>query len=504
MFKRILIANRGEIAVRIIRTCRDLGIWTVAVFPPSDFDSLHVRIADEAHELHSSRHYGDGDEILSIARQTGVEAIHPGYGFLAEDAAFARSCVEAGFVFVGPPVDVLERLQSKHTMLDEAEAAGFPTPPHSTTTCGRRTTCDGEALDAMAAAAAALGYPIVVKSCRGGRGRGTRLVFKPEELADGLEQARRESLLVYGDGTLYLERALWPVCHVDVQVLADREGAVVHLGERSSSMQQHNQKLVAESPAPCLTPELRRRVWQMAVEITRLFDYCGAGTVEFLVTTDGRIYFSDFKSRIQVVHRVTEMVSLMDVVAAQLELASGPLVSGRTLGFDQSGVCLNGWAMQCRINAEDPWNHYLPSPGVLHRFRLPGGQHVRVDTYGYAGCTVPERYDSLLALVVTWGADRDECIRRMKRALQDFVIVGVQTNLPLHQRIMEHPDFVQGRYTTDFIQQARLADPAPMVSLRDLAIAAAVAYERRTRAIRPVEPERLRSGWHRSARQLPG
>ncbi len=493
MFKKILIANRGEIAVRIIRTCRDLGIWTVAVFPPSDFDSLHVRIADEAHELHSTRRYGDGDEILSIARKTGVEAIHPGYGFLAEDAAFARTCLEAGFVFVGPPVEVLERLQNKHSLLDEAEAAGFPTPPHST------MAYDGETPDELAAEAEALGYPIVIKSRRGGRGRGTRLVLRPEEMAGGLEQARRESLLVYGDGCLYLERALWPVCHVDVQVLADREGAVVHLGERSSSMQQHNQKLVAETPAPCLTPELRRRVWQMAVEITRLFDYCGVGTVEFLVTGDGQIYFSDFKSRIQVVHRVTEMVSSMDLVAAQLDLAGG-----RVLGFDQSGVCLNGWAIQCRINAEDPWNNYLPSPGVLHRFRLPGGQHVRVDTYGYAGCTVPERYDSLLALVVTWGANRDECIRRMKRALQDFVIVGVQTNLPLHQRVMEHPDFVEGRYKIDFIQKARLADPAPMASLRDLAIAAAVAYERRTRALRPVEPERLRSGWHRSARRLPG
>lgn len=492
MFKKILIANRGEIAVRIIRTCRDLGMWTVAVYPPSDFDSLHVRIADEAHELHSNRRYGDGDEILNIARRTGVEAIHPGYGFLAEDADFARSCEDAGFVFVGPPVRVLERLRNKHSMLAEAGAAGIPTPPHST------KTCDGTAQEGTAAEAAALGYPIVIKSCRGGRGRGTRLVFHQEDLAEGLEQARRESLLVYGDGMLYLEHALWPVCHVDVQVLADRDGAVVHLGERCSSMQQHNQKLVTESPAPCLSPGLRRQVWEMAVEITRLFDYRGAGTVEFLVTDDNRIYFSDFKSRIQVVHRVTEMVSSMDLVAVQLELASG-----QPLSLDQSGVCLYGWAMQCRINAEDPWNHFLPSPGVLHRFRLPGGQHVRVDTYGYAGCNVPVRYDSLLALVVTWGADRDECIRRMKRALQDFAIVGVQTNLPLHQRIIEHPDFVEGRYRTDFIQKARLADPAPMSSLRDLAIAAAIAYERRTVAIRPVEPERLRGGWHRSARRLP-
>ncbi len=491
MFKKVLIANRGEIAVRIIRTCRDLGIWTVAVYPPSDLDSLHVRIADEAHELQSPRRYGDGEEILAIARTCGVDAIHPGYGFLAEEADFARDCAEAGVVFVGPPVPVLERLQAKHMMLAEVEAAGIATAPHS------QRTFNGVGLAEMAAEADVLGYPIVIKSARGGRGRGTRLVFKPGKLAENLEQARRESQLVYGDRHLYLEHALWPVCHVDVQVLADHTGAVVHLGERCSSLQQHNQKLVTESPAPCLSPELRQQVWQKALDITRLFEYRGAGTVEFLVDGEGQIYFSDFKSRIQVVHRVTEMVSDIDIVEAQLALASG-----RTLDFDQSGVQLKGWAIQCRINAEDPWNNYLPSPGVLHRFRIPGGQHVRVDTYGYAGCTVPERYDSLLALVATWGVDREECIRRMKRVLGDFVIAGVQTNLPLHQRIMEHPDFVDGRYKTDFIQQSRLADPAPMASLRDLAIAAAVAYERRTNAFRPVEPEVFRSGWHRSARTL--
>lgn len=492
MFKKILIANRGEIAVRIIRTCRDLGIKTVAVFAPTDYDSLHVRLADESLPLYSSERYADADGVLAIARQTGAEAIHPGYGFLAEDAAFAGMCEQAGIAFIGPPPGVLARFRQKATMLNEADGAGFCTPPHT------EGCFAAEDMEALTQAAEGLGYPIVIKSCRGGRGRGTRLAFKPERLPEALSSAQADARRIYGEDLLYLERAIWPAYHVDVQILADHHGHIIHLGDRCSSLQQHNQKLIAETPAPCLSVSQREHVCQAAVRIARLFGHRGAGTVEFLIGKGGEICFSDFKARIQVEHPITEMVSGVDIVAEQIAIASG-----QPLRLRQEDVRLNGWAMQCRINAEDPWNHFLPSPGKLHRFRLPSGFHVRVDTYGYGGCVVPVRYDSLLALVVTWAKERSGCIRRMQGALEDFVIIGVQTNLPLHQRVLEHPDFVGGRYDTDFIYHARLVDPAPQQDLRDVAIAAAIAYERRNKALRTPQPERLQSGWHRSARRLP-
>ena len=284
-----------------------------------------------------------------------------------------------------------------------------------------------------------------------------------------------------------------------MQVLADQHGNVIHLGERSSSLQHQNQKLIAETPAPSLTPEQRQHLWQMAVELTRLFGYQHTATVEFLVDRSGRAVFSDFKGRIQVEHPVTEMVSGVDIVAEQIAIAAG-----LPLRLRQEEVQLRGWAMQCRINAEDPWNHFLPSPGRLMRFRLPAGQHVRVDTYGYSGCMVTERYDSLLAKVIVWAEDRPACLQTMRRALQDFIILGVQTNLPLHQRILDHPGFVQGDYDMEVIHQALLSESDAPVNLRDIAIAAAVAYERRIHASPPALPERLNSGWHRSARQLPG
>lgn len=493
MFKKVLVANRGEIAVRIIRTCRDLGIKTVAVYAPSDLDSLHVRLADESLPIVSAERYADTEALLAVAHQTGAEAIHPGYGFLAEHADFAARCQAEGVTFVGTPPPTLERFEQKAIMLDDADHAGFCTPPH-TSAC-----FDAEESEILSSAADALGYPIVIKSCRGGRGRGTRIAFKPERLPDLMRTAQAEARRIYGDSLLYLERAIWPAYHIDVQILADHHGNVIHLGERCSSLQQHNQKLIAETPAPCLTQSQREHVQQTAIRLARLFDFRGAGTVEFLVGEDGTVCFSDFKGRIQVEHPITEMVSGVDIVAEQLAIASG-----QPLRLRQEEATLKGWAMQCRINAEDPWNQFLPSPGRLHRFRLPGGNHVRVDTYGYGGCIVPVRYDSLLALVVAWAEDRDGCIRRMQRALQDFIIVGVQTNVALHQRIVEHPDFIEGRYDTDFIRHARIADPAPLDDLRDVAVAAAVAYERRSKAHHPVRPDRLQSGWHRSLRHLPG
>ncbi|RME82573.1 MAG: ATP-grasp domain-containing protein [Caldilineae bacterium] len=492
MFNKVLIANRGEIAVRIIRTLRDMGIWTIAVYHEEDIHSLHVRLADEAIALKQKVDDPQAAEILEIAHATGAEAIHPGYSFGAERYDFARPVEKEGFVFIGPPSQVIRELNRKVTMLERAEQAGFRTPRHSD------TAFNVGDMEAIRRAADELGYPVVIKARRGGRGRGVRLVRRPEQLERMVQSAGAEAMAVYHDSRIYLERAIYPVLHVDVQILADRHGNVIHLGERCSALQHHNQKIICETPAPCLSEQQRRQVWEMAIELARLFGYENAGTVEFLVEPGGEIYFSDFKARIQIEHPVTEMVTGIDLVQEQLRLAAG-----EPLRWRQQDIRFEGHAMQCRINAEDPWKNFLPSPGSLRRFRLPGGLHVRVDTYGYTGGYVPRVYDPLLAKVIVWGESRDACIGRMRRALQDFIIQGIPTNLPLHQGILNHPAFLAGRYEAMLTQEAGLNEPADEAHLRDLAVIMAVAYMRRHQAPQPVIPERLTTGWHRSARRLP-
>jgi acetyl/propionyl-CoA carboxylase alpha subunit len=316
-----------------------------------------------------------------------------------------------------------------------------------------------------------------------------------------VRQALAESQMTYGSDRIFLERAILPANFVDVQLIGDGHGTLLHLGVRDGSIQFDNQKLLAESPAPCLSAEQEAQVCQMALTIARLFDYQNAGTVEFLMGADGTFYFAEIKARIQVEHPVTEMVTGVDIVREQIEIAAGKRIT-----TTQEQVKLTGWAMQCRLNARNPWNNYLPSPGHLRRFRLPGGPNVRVDTYAYSGCEVPVRYDPMLAKVAVWGEDRDECVMRMRRALQDFAIGGIQTDLSLFQRILEQPGFIAGRYNTQFLrhEMLSLAEDAPEELLRDLAAAVAIAYLVRYQSFRPVIPDRLRDGWHRSSRQIPG
>lgn len=494
MFDKVLVANRGEIAVRIVRALRDLGIWSVALYDAADSGSLHVRLADECVELKTQFSYMDGAEIIDIAQRLGVSAIHPGYGFLAERADFIRACEQAGITFIGPPSDVAATVGNKIAALERAEQAGFATPPHST------RSFSADEFDLLAAEADALGYPLIIKACAGGRGRATRVARSRKGLERSVRQAQAEAQLVFGSEQVFLERAILPCRFIDIQIVGDNYGTLLHLGTRDGSIQRYNQKLLAEAPAPSLTPAQRAEAEQMALAVARLFDLRGVGTVEFLMDGAGKFYFTEIKPRIQVEHPVTEMVTRIDLVREQVELAAGKRIRLR-----QEDIKLEGWAMQCRLNAEDPWNNFLPSPGVLRRFRLPGGPNVRVDTYGYSGCEVPVRYDPMLAVLAVWGEDRAECLSRMRRALQDFAITGVQTNLPLFQRIVDDPDFVRGEYTTQFIWRPWLepvAQPAPEL-LRDLAVAAAISYVMRYQAFKPVQPERLRSGWHTSSRELP-
>ena len=496
MFNKVLIANRGEIAVRVARACRDLGVRTVALYDDSDRGSLHVRLADECVRLPSDAVYRDAEALARIARDTGADAIHPGYGFLAEHAAFARACAAAGVAFVGPRAELLDAVRDKIGALERVRAAGFGVPRHS-----GRAFHSGE-LDELRAAAEQLGYPLVVKSCSGGRSHGTRIVRRPEQLEQTVRTAQSAAAAAFGDERVYLEQALRPARYIEVQVLGDRHGDLVCLGERDGSIQHNHRKLIEESPAPGLPQETRERILRRALDVARLFGCDGLCTVEFVVDADGQPFFAEIKARIQVEHPLTEMVTGLDLVREQLRVAAG-----ERLWLSQDDVLVQGVALQCRINAEDPWNDFLPSPGRLRRFRLPGGPHVRVDTYAYGGCEIPVRYDPLLAKVVVWDEDREACIRRMRRCLEDFAISGVQTNLPLVQRVLDAPAFRAGVYDTEFdcrpLLGERAADDVSEQTLRDLAVAAALAYLGHARRATSPQPERFQSAWHRDSRRLP-
>jgi len=492
MFNKVLIANRGEIAVRIVRACQDLGIEAVALYDAADRGSLHMRLADECVQLRSVLGYMDQQEVLRVARAVGAQAIHPGYGFLAEEPEFIRASEDAGIAFVGPPSAIAAALQDKIAALDRAHAAGFRVPRHSPAAFGE------DDLGRIRTEAERVGYPLVVKSYRGGRGRGTRLVRSLEQLAEAVRRAQAESQAVFGDRQLYLEQAVLPSRYVEVPLLCDAHGNLIHLGEHDASIQRNNHKIVEESPAPYLNTGQRAQLYQNALALARLFGCRGACTVEFLMDADGQFYFTEIKPRIQVEHPLSEMVTGIDIVREQIHIAADT-----PLRIKQSDIRPHGWAIQCRINAEDPWNRSLPSPGRLQRFRLPGGPGVRVDTYAYSGCEVPVRYDPLLAKLIVWDVDRDACLRRTRRALEDFAVGGVQTNLPLIQRILDDQDFVHGEYTTEFCRRPLLAPRASERDLRDLAVATAIAYASRNLAFRPTTPERATSGWHRESRKLP-
>ncbi len=493
MFKKILIANRGEIAVRIIRTCREMGIRTVAVYEISDRQSLHVRLADEAVRLPSHHSFMEPEWMLGIAQEVGADAVHPGYGFLAEDAGFIRACEAAGIAFIGPPADVVEAARTKISALETVRAAGIPTVVHST-----RSFADDE-FEELQAEAERLGYPLVVKSCRGGRGRGERLVDHPEQLAEIVRRSQVEAKAVYGNKQLYLERAILPAHQVGVQIAADQYGAIVHLGEREGSIIHNNQKIVEETPALCISDEQRPALLAAAVRIARLFNYQNLGTVEFLVDEAGEFYFSEIKSRIQIEHTMTEIVTRIDLVREQIRVAAG-----EPLGYAQEDIDLRGWAIMCRVQAEDPFRRYMPSPGHLRRVRLPGGPEVRVDTYLYCGCDVPPYYDPIIGKVTVWAADRPACINRMRRALEDFTIIGAPTNLPLLLKLMRVPEFVEGNYTTAILQRPLDETEAPdsETARRDLAAVMAVLHARHRESFVPQQSELTTSGWHRASRRV--
>jgi len=441
MFRKILIANRGEIALRIIWACRELGIRTVAVYSTADRDSLHVKFADEDVCIGpppNKDSYLNLSAILSAAEITGAEAVHPGYGFLAESAPFAEVCRDCGLVFIGPPPEVIRAMGDKAGAIRTVQEAGVPTIPGSGVVAS---------LEEAQEAAQTIGYPLLIKASAGGGGRGMRVVREPEALGPLFEQARAEAQAAFGVPDVYLEKYLPAPRHVEFQVLGDTHGNLVHLFERECSIQRRHQKLLEESPSTALGPELRERMAEAALSAARAVGYVNAGTVEFLLDQDGSFYFIEMNTRIQVEHPVTEMVTGIDLIKEQIRIAAGEPIS-----FTQEELSINGHAIECRINAEDP-ETFAPSPGRIHTFHLPGGPGIRVDTACYAEAVVPPYYDSMIAKLIAHGNTRGEAILRMRRALESFVVEGIRTNIPLHQRILAEEDFVRGRLSTGFMER---------------------------------------------------
>ena len=448
MFRKILIANRGEIALRVIRACRELGIQTAVVYSEADRDSLPVRLADEAFCVGpppAAQSYLHVPNIISAAMVSGAEAIHPGYGFLAENAALAEICEKTGLTFIGPPAAVIARMGDKAAAREAVSRAGVPILPGSSGPVR-------EAAQALAAAAE-IGYPVLVKACAGGGGRGMRPARDPEELRRAVETAQAEARTAFGDGRIYVEKYLEEPRHIEFQILGDRYGNVVHLGERECSLQRRHQKLIEESPSAALTPRLRQKMGEAAVRAARAVGYVNAGTVEFLLDRRQNFYFLEMNTRIQVEHPVTEMVTGIDLVKEQIRLAAG-----EPLGYARDRAGLRGWAVECRINAEDPARNFAPSPGVINLFLPPGGPGVRVDSAIYSGWRVPSHYDSLIAKVTAWGRDREEAVNRLQRALDELVIEGVKTTVSLHRRILADPLFRRGEISTGFIERRILTN----------------------------------------------
>jgi acetyl/propionyl-CoA carboxylase alpha subunit len=491
MFKKILIANRGEIAVRVIRACKELGIRTVAVYTETDSGSLHVRLCDECALLDHPSDFLNPERIVELARAKGADGIHPGCGFLAEQPEFLRAADEAGIRVIGPSRAAAEAISCRLAALNRAREAGFPTVDHSPV-----SYLEGD-FPALWAEAGKLGYPLLVKSCSGGRGPGERMVQSPDRLESAVLSARLEALSFFHQSSLYLEKAVLPAYEVGVQVLRDGRGQSVQFGEYQSLVQHGNRRVISESPAPVLSPRQRDEIREAARDLANLFGVENAATVEFLVGEDGRFYFAEIKAGLQLEHPLFEMLAQVDLVHAQIRLAGG-----EQLPFGQQEISMRGSALLCKINAEDPWNAFLPSPGRIRRMWLPGGPNVRVDTYVYAGCQVPGNYDPSVAKLTVWGADRQSCIDRMRCALDEFNIAGIETNLSLLQSILSTSEFGQGRYSTDF-QAHPCPDEAQSAEdhLRDLAVAAAVIQLLREQCQQSPIPDRSGMNlWRRSLR----
>lgn len=442
-FQKILIANRGEIAVRIIRACRELGIYSVAVYSEADRDSLHVKLADEAYCIGptlSKDSYLNFTNLMSVATLTEADAIHPGYGFLAENADFAEICERCNITFIGPSPDAISRMGDKSVAKQTMKEAGVPVIPGS----------DGlivEVEDAVRIARE-IGYPVIIKATAGGGGKGIRIAENEESLIQQITTARQEAEKAFGNAGVYLEKYLTGMKHVEIQIIADKYGNVVHLGERDCSVQRRRQKLVEEAPCPVLTPEIRERMGEAAVRAAKAVQYSGAGTLEFLLGPDGNFYFMEMNTRIQVEHPVTEMITGVDIIKEMIMVAQG-----EALSISQEDVQIDGWAIECRINAEDPDRNFMPSPGQIVFYLAPGGFGVRVDSAAYPGYMISPHYDSMIAKLIVWGKTREEAIERMKRALIEFAIDGIKTTIPFHLKLLNHPKFLKGDFDIKFLEE---------------------------------------------------
>jgi acetyl-CoA carboxylase, biotin carboxylase subunit len=451
MFNKVLIANRGEIAVRIIRACRELGMETVAVFSEADRNALHVRYADEAYLLGpapSRESYLRADKILDIAKKSGANAIHPGYGFLAEREDFASKCAEMGITFIGPKPSSIAAMGDKAEARATVIKAGVPVVP-GTEDVGNMTNDD------LLRIAPTIGFPLLIKATAGGGGKGMREVKSLEEMPALLASARREAESAFGDGNVYLEKLVEGARHIEFQIMADSFGNVIHLGERECSIQRRHQKLLEEAPSPFLDEELRKKMGDVAVRAAKSVDYVNAGTIEFLVDKDRNFYFLEMNTRLQVEHPITEMVTGIDIVAEQLRVARG-----RQLSYTQEQIQINGHAIECRINAEDPFNNFIPSTGRITHSLIPTGPGVRVDTGVYPGFEITPFYDPMIAKLIVWGETRAQAILRMRRALEEYRIVGVRTNIPFHQTLMDSHRFMGGQFDTRFVEERFSMDDA--------------------------------------------
>jgi acetyl-CoA carboxylase biotin carboxylase subunit len=443
MFEKILIANRGEIAVRVIRACHELGIATVAVYSDVDRAALHVSKSDEAYLIGpapAAESYLRMDKILDVARRSGAEAIHPGYGFLSENAKFAQACADAGVKFIGPTPESIEMMGSKTRARQAVEKAGVPLVPG--------TSRGLESVDQAEKMAEQIGYPVMLKAAAGGGGKGMRLVHTREQLRPSLDAAQSEAQRSFGDSEVYIEKAIVNPRHIEMQVIADEHGNVVWLGERECSIQRRHQKVLEESPSPIVNPEMRRQMGEVAVRVAQTANYTNAGTVEFLVDQQKNFYFLEMNTRLQVEHPVTELITGQDLVHLQIRIASG-----EELPFAQEDVKIRGHAIECRIYAEDPDNNYFPSPGKITLLLPPAGPGIRHDSGTYEGWTVPIDYDPLLAKLIGYGADRRQAIMRLRRALQEYFAAGIKTNISLFKRILQDPDFVAGKLDTGYLDR---------------------------------------------------
>ena len=500
MFRKILIANRGEIAVRVIRACRELGIISVAVYSDVDRSAMHVRKADEAYPIGpaaASESYLNFAKILGVAKLSGADAIHPGYGFLSENARFARACVDAGIKFIGPTTASMEMMGSKTRARQEMEKINVPFVPG--------TSRGLESPEQAEEVAATLGYPVMLKAAAGGGGKGMRLVHAPGELKAALEVAQSEAHRAFGDSEVYIEKAIVNPRHIEIQVLADEHGNTVYLGERECSMQRRHQKVLEEATSPIVDPDMRRRMGEVAVRVAKAANYTNAGTVEFLVDQDKNFYFLEMNTRLQVEHPVTELITGLDLVHLQIRIASG-----EKLPFTQDEIRIRGHAIECRIYAEDPDNNYFPSPGKITLLLAPSGPGIRRDSGMYEGWTVPVDYDPLLAKLIGYGTDRQQAISRLIRALNEYFVGGIKTNISLFRRILNDRDFQAGRFDTGYLDRL-LKSAAPEVKGEDAAVAAiaagvfavldpATGLSSNEASSPPARNEAVASGWKSAAR----